>query len=55
MIHHKMTADKALDQILSHRLVMPNKGFLKRLAALDLQLNPSTSENFENSETTDGM
>ncbi|XP_068111483.1 dual specificity phosphatase 29-like [Hyperolius riggenbachi] len=38
MIHEKMTIVDAIDQVLKHRCILPNRGFLKQLRELDIQL-----------------
>ncbi|XP_063814736.1 dual specificity phosphatase 29-like isoform X2 [Pseudophryne corroboree] len=38
MIYEKMTIVDAIDQVLKHRCILPNRGFLKQLRELDIQL-----------------
>ncbi|XP_075698964.1 dual specificity phosphatase 29-like [Rhinoderma darwinii] len=38
MIYEKMTVVDAIAQVLKHRCVLPNRGFLKQLRQLDIQL-----------------
>ncbi|XP_075073171.1 dual specificity phosphatase 29-like isoform X2 [Mixophyes fleayi] len=38
MIHEKMTIVDAISQVLKHRCILPNRGFLKQLRELDIQL-----------------
>lgn len=38
MIYEKMTIVDAIAQVLKHRAILPNRGFLKQLRELDIQL-----------------
>ncbi|XP_015270013.1 PREDICTED: dual specificity phosphatase DUPD1 [Gekko japonicus] len=38
MIYKNMTVVDAIDQVLKHRCILPNRGFLKQLRELDIQL-----------------
>ncbi|XP_069611897.1 dual specificity phosphatase 29 [Ranitomeya imitator] len=38
MIYEKMTVVDAITQVLKHRCILPNRGFLKQLRQLDIQL-----------------
>ncbi|XP_040176590.1 dual specificity phosphatase 29-like [Rana temporaria] len=38
MIYEKMTIVDAIAQVLKHRCILPNRGFLKQLRELDIQL-----------------
>ncbi|XP_069096957.1 dual specificity phosphatase 29 [Pleurodeles waltl] len=59
MIHKEMTVVDAIEQVLKHRCILPNRGFLKQLRELDIQLalerrnakKNAQNEQIENSET----
>ncbi|KAL8202232.1 UNVERIFIED_CONTAM: Dual specificity phosphatase dupd1 [Gekko kuhli] len=38
MIYKNMTVVDAIDQVLKHRCILPNRGFLKQLRELDIKL-----------------
>lgn len=38
MIHKNMTVVDAIEQVARHRCIMPNRGFLKQLRELDIEL-----------------
>ncbi|XP_053244058.1 dual specificity phosphatase 29 [Podarcis raffonei] len=49
MIYKNMTVVDAIDQVLKHRCILPNRGFLKQLRELDIKLA------LERSKATNGM
>lgn len=49
MIYKNMTVVDAIDQVLKHRCILPNRGFLKQLRELDIKLA------LERRDTTNGI
>lgn len=49
MIYKNMTVVDAIEQVLKHRCILPNRGFLKQLRELDIKLA------LERTRTTNGI